>query len=304
LIALFRQTILIPPELDQSEGRDRLELCLLHELAHAETGDARIRLLGSLVQAIWFFLPPFWWLRAQSRLDQEFLADRQAALAMGRPSDYASSLIDFASTRRWRQSFVAGTSPRREHHFSPLFLRVLMLLRCPFRVEQAPPLFWRLVVPIGMIAATLAVSMISVRPPFSSAAAAVPIENRFRMTSLELRASPPGPLGRAPVFELPIILPKTFDLSVDLWADLPTLGQMRVVGLTLESAEAGTDADFAPADWHLVRVRRNHDGVTLWIDGTVSPIANGNEPDLLTTWLSVEAAPGRSGYFQRLELAW
>src|SRR5262249_11389153 len=83
LVGAFRQTILVPAELDDVHASDQLKLSLLHELAHSESSDYWFSVAGSLAQAFWFFLPPLWWIRAQMRLDHEFLADRRAAREFG-----------------------------------------------------------------------------------------------------------------------------------------------------------------------------------------------------------------------------
>ena len=53
---------------------------------------------AKLAQAIWFFLPPIWWIRDQMKLDQEFLADRGAVEQFGTSGRYASTLVDLASS--------------------------------------------------------------------------------------------------------------------------------------------------------------------------------------------------------------
>ncbi len=61
---LFRPTILIPEALDRADDPEPLRLSLLHEIAHAERSDHWFSTAASMAQAVWFFLPQVWWLRA------------------------------------------------------------------------------------------------------------------------------------------------------------------------------------------------------------------------------------------------
>ncbi len=108
LVGSLRPAILIPPGLDQPEASDRLRLSLSHELAHAESLDHQFGPAATLAQAIWFFLPPVWWIRDQMKLDQEFLADRRAVEHFGTSGGYASSLVDLASLPASRSSTGKG----------------------------------------------------------------------------------------------------------------------------------------------------------------------------------------------------
>lgn len=303
LVGALRPSILIPAELGRPEARDRLQLTLLHELAHAEGGDPGFGLLGNLVQAFWFFVPPLWWVAAQVRLDQEYLADRRAAAGFGPLGGYVSSLLDLASTR----AEPPGPSPGGPAAFkgpgSPLFQRVLMLLRCPFPVEPTPPAWWSWLIPCLAVLVTLGASSLTVQPP-PATAVGPRRTHTFRMAWLDLAAAPPGLHDRAPLYELPIRLPEHFDLTTEVWDDLPTLSRMRVVGLGLELNPGKPPLNATPdlATWHLVRIRRDRDGVRLWIDGRRADA--GRNARGLTSWLSVEPAPDRPASYQRLTLTW
>ena len=97
----------LDPARTRPSPRDRrTPLGLLHELAHAEALDHPFGPAAALAQAIWFFLPPVWWIRDRMRLDPEFLADRRASPVrdLGR---YASSLVELASGRPARPTGAA-----------------------------------------------------------------------------------------------------------------------------------------------------------------------------------------------------
>jgi beta-lactamase regulating signal transducer with metallopeptidase domain len=305
LVGLFRPMILIPPTVDQPEALDQLRLSLLHELAHAERLDPLFGLLTNLAHVFWFVLPPVWWVAARMRLDQEFLADRRAASDFGPVGEYATSLLAFAKPGlviprpRLRRDDPADRSG------SALFQRVLMLVRCPFPVERRPPAWWTLgliclALPLTVGLATFSLS--SARERFS--AQTIDSLNAFPMTSLTLPAVAPGIHGRSPLFELPIRLPEEFDLSVEVWGDLSTLVGTRVAGLLLATPDSRAIDANAPPSWHLVRIKRDRSGVSLWINGQEGLNDRDRDPPSLTTWLSVESAPNREGRFQRLLLSW
>ncbi|MFO0907133.1 MAG: M56 family metallopeptidase [Isosphaeraceae bacterium] len=323
--------ILIPPSLDP-ESRDdlvcdTLRLGLLHELAHAEAGDPRHILLGRLAQGFWFFLPPVWWLTSVMRLDQEFLADRLAARRFGTPGDYASRLLDIASSSDHSaiplpasepsceaeqvpdaepEPYPESAPPARSQTFgSALFYRMRMLLHCPFAIELEPPRWWVGSVVVATVLLTLGSATLSLRPEDNA-----PIDRTsttaFQLMSLVVPAQPSGSLGRAPLFELPLMLPEQFDLSLEVWGDAESLALTRVAGLPLallgKEGTVPTDSRDG-ADWHTVRIRRDgRGGITLQLDDRPLLVPAGSLD--LTTWLSLEAPPGQEGRFRFLNLVW
>jgi hypothetical protein len=300
LVGPLRPTILVPAGLDRPEASSALQMGLLHELAHAEAGDPLSCLVASLSQAVWFALPPVWWVRRQMRLDQEFLADRRAAGGFGPAPSYASSLLDL-SAKGPQPAAPSLLAENPKGTGSALFQRVLMLVLCPFSVEPMPPRWWCWSLSGAIVAATLGASTLSLRttsavPVTTSAPAG---SRTFRMPRLVVAARAGGPQGRAPLFELPMRLPDHFVLTVDVWGDPESLAQTRVVGHPLVLPTSGPDP---LEDWHQVRLHRDARGVFLWIDGHPSPIDPRRATT--TTWLSVEAAPGLPGVFRNLILSW
>jgi hypothetical protein len=315
LLGTLRQTILIPAQLDEAAAAPQLRLSLLHELAHSESADPWFLLTGGLAQAFWFYLPPMWWIRAQMRLDHEFLADRRAAHGFGPTSHYASSLVDLASPEVASEAVSARSLPRSslEPSVSALFLRVLMLIRCPFPLEASPPVWWSWSLPGLIVMATLAASCLSLRIPTR------PLEQKphcagprigkprvFRVATLAVPARPAHSHGRAPLFELPIRLPTQFDLTLDVWAAPMTLPHSRVVGLRLAdpppSPSQPRAATTAQPQWNRVRIRRDGSGVTISVnEARLIPPTDGTS---LTTWLSVEPAPDEPGRYQNMILTW
>jgi beta-lactamase regulating signal transducer with metallopeptidase domain len=155
----FRSTILLPKALAQSVGEDELRWMLAHELDHVQRGDHRTAYWVGLVRAVFFFVPWFWPLRKQLRLNQEYLADAAAAGAGGRPVDYAAFLVDLSGTpqeRRLARPSLASTGVRAAK--SDLFRRVNMVLKWGSGLERRVPRGFAVVAGAGVLAAAVGLS--------------------------------------------------------------------------------------------------------------------------------------------------
>ena len=116
---LVRPTIMIPAEFDRPEfDRELLKIILIHELAHADQGDSKFSAAASLAQSLWFFLPFPWWLRAQLRMDQEFVADQRTVLMAGSSAGYATRLVGLAAP-----SQRSSANPADRAHRMPMLAR-------------------------------------------------------------------------------------------------------------------------------------------------------------------------------------
>ena len=175
---LLRPTILIPESLDRADADpEPLRLSLLHEIAHAERSDHWFSTLASIAQTIWFFLPHLWWIRSRLLIDQEFLADRDAADRYGTSSEYASSLLSLAAQPGpERGAPLPADRPARPPAVgtigvqSPLFQRMMMLLHCPYPVESRTPRLWSWTSRVAVILASIAAACLVIRWPQSSVA--------------------------------------------------------------------------------------------------------------------------------------
>jgi BlaR1 peptidase M56 len=307
LVGCLRPSILIPPGLDDPEAGDRLRLSLLHELAHAESLDHQFATAATLAQAIWFFLPPVWWIRDQMKLDQEFLADRRAVDHFGTPDGYASSLVDLASpgeagSDQGRASTTSRPPPSGAVVASALFQRVVMLLRCPFALEGRAPLWWRWSTAATLALATLAASCLTLRglagwsnqPPSPTGQAA----RSFRLPQLVIgqREHDDQP------FDLRFRLPDRFTLTFEVMAEPADLPGIEVLGHRL-----GPIADFDPTRtayrlWHRVRITRAGGSEVVEVDGR--PQAADPGPARLAPWLTIRPSPGQTTRIRDLDLDW
>ena len=250
LVGAIRPALLIPPAMDRPEAAEGLRLGLLHELAHAEAHDPAYMLGANLAQAVWFFLPPVWWIRDQMKLDQEFLADRRASDQFGTSGRYASSLVGLATGSASGDgpgSRLGGVSAR-PGVASSLFQRVLMLLKCPFAVEARTPVWWRAFAGLTLVMATLGSSGLTLRGLrgwSESGPGPIAEEPRsFRMADLVIGQ---GAVDEQP-FDLRFRLPDRFLLTMEILADPADLAGIEVMGHRLGPPLRLRPADQRPPD--------------------------------------------------------
>lgn len=86
---LLRGTIVLPAQMATNRAETRF--VLLHEIAHVEAGDGRLRAVAALLRPLLFWHPLFWWLQQQLRFTGELLAD--AAAARGAVPEYVRSMM-------------------------------------------------------------------------------------------------------------------------------------------------------------------------------------------------------------------
>jgi beta-lactamase regulating signal transducer with metallopeptidase domain len=324
VFGVLKPTILIPPSYDESESQadtERLRLSLLHEIAHAEQFDPYFGTIASLAQTIWFFLPQIWWIRTQLLIDQEFLADRTAALRYGTTSDYATSLLELAEIRPDVRSdarsrgleagrLAGGTGTR-----SPLFQRMLMLLHCPFRVEARAPQSWSWGLRVIVLAASVLAACLCIRWPDPRAledrfrVAPAPAAQPFRVADFVAEPLVFLPGGRALPYIMPLALPSRYELSVEVLASTSNLARIYIAGHALGQPRLSPDAadpyssSADPAEkWHPVRLERRGREFSISVDGR--PIPASLKPGTNNEWLSFEPGPDKPTHFRNLTVSW
>jgi beta-lactamase regulating signal transducer with metallopeptidase domain/C-terminal processing protease CtpA/Prc len=152
---LLRPTVVIPANLCEPANARKLRWIFAHELTHLRRRDAWSCLLFCVGQALYFYVPWFWWLRRQAQLCQEFVADAVAALEEVPPVSYAEFLVSLtrAPAVPMAATGVAGQP-------SDLFRRVSMLLQNP-PVERDCPRRWSLLAAGSLLALAVVLSGVS-----------------------------------------------------------------------------------------------------------------------------------------------
>ena len=322
VVGLIRPMILIPEQMDSSDcDQEHLRLAFLHELAHISRGDHWFGTIASVAQSLWFLLPHTWWLRSQLLIDQEFLADYDAAIRYGRSSDYASSLLSMASGIKSSHAMtsinisVSSDSPEREDVPSALFQRMLMLLHCPFKIERQPPFRWSLISRLLIVTGAVLSSSLMIR--WDEIGTGAPIANpsilpiaRFRLEHFVVEPLPSSTSERSIAYVLPIHLPPTYDLDVEVYGSRAEVHQIRVGGHPLKASlnielKLTSDTSTQPQvvkSWHRIHLHRDHRLVSTQIDDDTVCSNSSDEP--MAEWLTIEPGPRTPTEFRNLTVSW
>lgn len=303
LVGAFRPRILIPPDHDEPEGVEALKLGLLHELAHFERHDALFGLGGGLASALWFFVPPLWWIRRQMRLDQEFLADRCASSDFGTKPAYASSLVGLSQEADGGGATVGAT--KRGRGMSALLQRVMMLVRCPFPIEAHAPASWAILSFLWLACGTVLASGLTLRVADGTGAPAklgTPPHGSLHISRLSIEARPPNPDGTSPPYSLLRSLPARYELVAEVWATPDELPFMAIAGRKLGAIKSSTNQSSEGPSYHKIRLVRDVRGLSVWVSGKLVP-PDPRDRDLVGL-LALEPAPRRQARIRNLFLTY
>ena len=100
MTAGLQKPVVILPGGAATWSGERLELVLLHELAHVQRRDCLAVLLAEIAVAIWWFHPLAWLARRSIRRDLERAADDLVVRAGATPSVYAAHLLAIVRSLR------------------------------------------------------------------------------------------------------------------------------------------------------------------------------------------------------------
>lgn len=117
---LVKPVILLPRQFCRASAAEQ-DLMLLHELGHVARRDWLLSMAARLVCALFWFLPPVWWLASALRQMAERATDDWVLALDHRPADYADLLL--RNARALRQDL-----PSQALNGSPLFERIHWLL--------------------------------------------------------------------------------------------------------------------------------------------------------------------------------
>jgi BlaR1 peptidase M56 len=99
VFGLFRPCILLPEFLSRADRAQQMIFALAHESSHLWRGDLWSWRLVRVAQFALWFQPAYWWLRRQTRLCQDFLADFDATM-VGKAADLADFLVQLARVQQ------------------------------------------------------------------------------------------------------------------------------------------------------------------------------------------------------------
>jgi len=90
----IKPVILVPAVLIGNMAPESMEAILLHELAHIRYRDNLVNILQTILEALFFYHPAFWWMSSVLRHERENRCDDLAARSCKSPEEYASVLLE------------------------------------------------------------------------------------------------------------------------------------------------------------------------------------------------------------------
>ena len=117
-----------------------------------------------------------------------------------------------------------------------------------------------------------------------------------------------SPDPRSLSYTIPLVLPSDFELKVDVLAWSSDLARIRIAGHPLATPALSARVPDREAkisgdreSWHEVRLVRDHDLLSLWVDSQGVPVAH---VETTGEWLTIEPAPLRPAAFRNLIVTW
>jgi len=156
-----RPVILLPADAGEWPAERRRDV-LLHELAHVKRHDFLVQLIARVACAIYWFHPLVWLAAARLRVERERACDDQVLCAGVKPSTYAGHLLEIArALRPAAATSLASVAMARPAQLATRLLDVLDARRCRDTVSaRAAAPAWiaalLLVVPLAAAAPRLA----------------------------------------------------------------------------------------------------------------------------------------------------
>ena len=112
----WRPRVMLPASASEWSA-ERMQVVLLHELAHARRGDWILQMAAEALRCVWWFNPLAWMVRARLRRESEHAAD-DLVLARGVPATtYAAHLVELArAVRKHRRTWLPASAMARPSH--------------------------------------------------------------------------------------------------------------------------------------------------------------------------------------------
>src|SRR5881409_3678285 len=94
VVGLWRPIVLVPAGIDAQLTRAQLEAILAHELCHVRRRDNLTAAIHMVVETIFWFHPPVWWIRARLVEERERACDEAVLRMASDPQVYAEGILN------------------------------------------------------------------------------------------------------------------------------------------------------------------------------------------------------------------
>lgn len=132
VIGHLKPLILIPAGMLNGISPSQFEAIIVHELAHIRRNDYLLNLLFSLMEALFFYHPAYWWIAGKVHVEREHCCDDMAVRICGDPISYARVLSDLEAQKLQKMAFAMGLGDKKKH-----LLHRIQRLVLPGSVDKA-----------------------------------------------------------------------------------------------------------------------------------------------------------------------
>jgi uncharacterized protein (TIGR03435 family) len=93
IVGVIRPQLFWPVGIDQLLTDDQIEAVLIHELSHVRRRDNLVAIIQMIVEVVWWFHPPVWWLGSRLLREREHACDEDVLQSGRAPEAYAESIL-------------------------------------------------------------------------------------------------------------------------------------------------------------------------------------------------------------------
>ena len=159
----FFRPVLVMPSCAARWSDQRIDEALIHELAHIRRGDWLVQRLAAVCCAVYWFLPPVWYMAGHLRMEAEHACDDVVVSRFGSRADYATHLVELARSQYPGMHFPAVAMATA----SPLGQRIQAILDSEKRRHAMHPRTLCAVfsLPLGLFVALAAIQVTAAEAP-------------------------------------------------------------------------------------------------------------------------------------------
>lgn len=105
VVGIFRPILLLPAEIDRRLTAQQLQAILKHELCHVRRHDNLTAAIHMIVEALYWFFPPVWWIGARMLDERERACDEAVVQSGNDAREYAEGILEVC------RSYLASELP-------------------------------------------------------------------------------------------------------------------------------------------------------------------------------------------------
>jgi uncharacterized protein (TIGR03435 family) len=94
VVGIRRPVLLVPTGIEKHLTPSQLDAVFAHELCHVQRRDNLTAAIHMVVEAVFWFYPPVWWIGARMVEERERACDEYVVGAFGEPQNYAESILN------------------------------------------------------------------------------------------------------------------------------------------------------------------------------------------------------------------